>query len=158
MKIPRIYLDTSVIGGCFDEEFEEWSNALVADLYKGLFTPLVSTIVTDEIKSAPDNVKAKYKEIITIGSEVLTPNEEALELYEQYAKHEIITQKYANDMMHIALATIGDADILVSWNFKHIVRFDKIRQFNAVNLECGYRTLAIHSPREVTYYEKEKDI
>jgi len=151
MKIPRIYIDTSVIGGCFDEEFQMWSNSLMKDFCNGIFQPVVSTIVTDEIKNAPDKVKSKYKEMIKIGSEVLTPNGEVYELFNQYVKHQIISEKFSNDMMHIALATIGNVDVLVSWNFKHIVRFDKIRLFNAVNLEYGYKTLAIHAPREVTY-------
>lgn len=60
-------------------------------------------------------------------------------------------------MLHIALATVADVDLLVSWNFKHIVRFDKIRLFNAVNLEQGYKPLAIHSPREVTTHETNPD-
>lgn len=60
--------------------------------------------------------------------------------------------KFRSDMLHIALATVAEADLLVSWNFKHIVRFDKIRLFNAVNLEQGYKSLSIHSPREVTTY------
>ena len=71
-----------------------------------------------------------------------------------YEKHEIIPAKFRNDMLHIALATIADADILVSWNFKHLVRYDKIQQFNALNIENGYRAVAIYFPREVTYYEK----
>lgn len=70
-----------------------------------------------------------------------------------YEKHEIIPAKFRNDMLHIALATIADADILVSWNFKHLVRYDKIQQFNALNIENGYRAVAIYFPREVTYYE-----
>jgi hypothetical protein len=60
-------------------------------------------------------------------------------------------------MLHIALATVADADVLVSWNFKHIVRFDQIRLFNAANLEQGYKPLSIHSPREVTSYERDSD-
>jgi len=62
--------------------------------------------------------------------------------------------EFRNDMIHIALATVANVDILVSWNFKHIVRFDKIRSFNAINLEKGYKALQIYSPREVTFYEK----
>jgi hypothetical protein len=75
MKKLRIYIDTSVIGGCFDAEFSEWSNS------------------------------------------------------------------------------VAEADLLVSWNFRHIVHFDKIRLFNSVNLEMGYKPLQIYSPREVTKTE-----
>ena len=61
MKIPRIYIDTSVIGGCFDDEFNVWSNALFDDLRKGLFKPMISSVVTEEIKVAPDWVKKQYE-------------------------------------------------------------------------------------------------
>jgi hypothetical protein len=58
-------------------------------------------------------------------------------------------------MMHIALSSVHGVDILVSWNFRHIVHFEKIVKFNAVNLEYGYRQLMILSPREVTSYETD---
>jgi hypothetical protein len=154
MKIPRIYIDTSVIGGCFDDEFNVWSNALFDDLRKGLFKPMISSVVTEEIKVAPDWVKKQYEELLKIGARVLSPDKQSFELIRQYEKHEIIPIKFRNDMLHIAVATIAEADILVSWNFKHIVRYDKIQQFNAVNIENGYKAIAIYSPREVTYYEK----
>ena len=60
-----------------------------------------------------------------------------------------------DDGLHIALATINKIDLLVSWNFKHIVHFDKIRLFNAVNIEYGYKSIEIYSPREVTTVEKD---
>ena len=59
-------------------------------------------------------------------------------------------------MLHIAIATIAEADVLVSWNFQHIVRLDKIRQFNSVNIELGYKQLTIYSPREVASYETDE--
>jgi hypothetical protein len=153
MKIPTVYLDTSVIGGCFDEEFSVWSNALFVDISKGFFKPLLSSIVADEIENAPLPVRNKYQELLN-NAQVLTPDKRSFELLRGYEKHDIIPKKYRNDMLHIAIATIANADILVSWNFKHIVRYDKIQQFNAVNIENGYRTISIFSPREVTYHEK----
>lgn len=148
-----MYIDTSVIGGCCDEEFQTWSNALFEDIRKGLFKPMISSVVEEEIEAAPVDVKNKYAELLSIGAHILSPDKHAFELMQQYSKHEIIPVKFRNDMLHIALATIAEADILVSWNFKHIVRYDKIQLFNAVNIENGYRTVAIYSPREVTFYE-----
>ena len=58
-------------------------------------------------------------------------------------------------MLHIAVATVGEVDVVVSWNFKHIVRLDKIQLFNGINIELGYRPLAIYSPREVATYGRE---
>jgi hypothetical protein len=69
-------------------------------------------------------------------------------------EHRILPESYSADALHIALATVAKVDLLVSWNFKHIVRFDKIRLFNAVNREAGYKEIEIYSPREVTRYEQ----
>ena len=88
--------------------------------------------------------------------EILEVGDEALELLASYQKRQILGSKYRNDMLHIALATVAEVDILVSWNFRHIVRFDKIRLFNAVNLEFGYKRLEIYSPRGVTTYGKNQ--
>lgn len=74
---------------------------------------------------------------------------------EAYEKNKILTPKFMEDMIHIALATVANVDVVVSWNFKHIVHLDKIRLFNAVNLKMGYKELEIYSPREVTNYEEE---
>ena len=79
--------------------------------------------------------------------------EEAVNLSEIYISHGALPPKFRNDLLHIALATVANVDVLVSWNFKHIVRLEKIRIFNAVNLELGYKTLQIHSPQEVATYE-----
>ncbi len=92
--------------------------------------------------------------MIKIGVEILEPDQEALDLMKEYQKKQIISDKYSNDLLHIAIATIS-AEVLVSWNFKHIVKLDKIQQFNATNLSCGYRAITIYSPREVAYYEEE---
>lgn len=157
MKIQRVYLDTSVIGGCFDPEFTEWSNGLIQDLRDGLFKPLLSQVTSAEVENAPEQVQEIYAELLALDSETITVTESALELASAYQARNIITPNFRNDGLHIALATIAEADILVSWNFKHIVRFDKIRLFNAVNLEYGYKPLQIYSPREVTTYETTND-
>ena len=78
---------------------------------------------------------------------------EVLALVARYETKKILNAKFRPDMQHIALATIASVDALVSWNFKHIVRLEKIRLFNAVNVESGYPVLSIRSPREVTTYE-----
>lgn len=154
MKRQRIYVDTSVIGGCFDPEFAPWSNGLMRDFREGTFRPVVSDVVAAEVESAPANVKAKYGEMLDLGAEVVTEMEEARNLADSYQQHGILPEKFDSDCLHIALGTVAAVDMLVSWNFKHIVRFDKIRMFNAVNREAGYKELEIYSPREVTHYEE----
>ena len=155
MKKLRIYVDTSVIGGCFDKEFIIWSNGLFKDFQLGNFQPIVSEIVAIEIKKAPQPVKDKYLELLSFGAESLSVNDEVYALVDEYEKKNILTPKFTEDMVHIALATVANVDIVVSWNFKHIVHFDKIRQFNAVNLSLGYKKLEIYSPREVTNYDEK---
>ena len=156
MKIQRVYLDTSVIGGCFDPEFAEWSNGLIQDLRDGLFKPLLSQVTAFEIQDAPEQVQELYAELLGLG-EFIEATDNAAELADAYQAHNILTPKFYDDGLHIALATIAEADVLVSWNFKHIVRFDKIRLFNAVSLEYGYKPLQIYSPREVTTYGTTND-
>ncbi len=155
MKVPRVYIDTSVLGGCFDDEFAPWSNGLMRDIRRGLFIPVLSEIVTVEVANAPVNVQTLYAELVSGSAEVLTVNRSALELAEAYQQRGILTPKFYNDGVHIALATVADVDLLVSWNFKHVVHYDKIRKFNAVNLEWGYKPLQIFSPREVVSYDEE---
>ncbi len=155
MKIQRIYVDTSVIGGCFDPEFEKWSNGLFRDFKEGNFKPVISEIVAEEIGEAPDFVKNKYAELIDLNAEFTEISEDSLILLSAYQQHKVLGEKYRNDMLHISLATVAGVNILTSWNFRHIVHFDKIRAFNAVNIENGYKELEIYSPREVTTYGED---
>jgi predicted nucleic acid-binding protein len=157
MRSQRIYIDTSVIGGCFDAEFATWSNGLFKDFRLGAYRPVVSEIVSAEIEDAPEPVRRKYAELLGLGAEVLEVNESILLLADTYQKRKILTPNFYDDGLHIALATAAEVDLLVSWNFKHIVHFEKIRLFSAVNLELGYKPLQIYSPREVTHYGNEGD-
>lgn len=156
MKVQRVYIDTSVIGGCHDEEFAPWSNGLMYDFRLGTFKPVVSEIVDAEIESAPKQVRLTYAELLRLDHEFIRATKEAVELAEAYLEQDILTRKFADDALHIALASIAEVDVLVSWNFKHIVHFDKIRSFTAVNIERGYKPLSIYSPREVTNYEGDE--
>jgi len=156
MKKPRIYVDTSVIGGCFDPEFELWSNELVEDFRQGRFALVLSDVTATEIEPAPRVVRELHSELLSI-AEILTVTEEASAVLAAYEEHKVLGPRFRNDMLHIALATVAAVDVLVSWNFRHIVRLDKMQQFNGVNLELGYRALAIYSPREVTTYGRERE-
>jgi hypothetical protein len=149
----RIYIDTSVLGGCFDPEFSTWSNGLIRDFRARRLVPVLSDVTAAEVQEAPERVRELHREILTIAESVLPLTEEALSLVAAYAARRILPAKYDADMRHIALATLDRVDALVSWNFKHIVRLEKIRLFNEVNVQSGHQTLSILSPREVTTYE-----
>jgi hypothetical protein len=150
----RIYVDTSVIGGCFDAEFAPWSRGLIEDFRARRFSPMVSDVTAAEIEKAPPAVQRVFEEILELGATVLAIDRQALHLLGAYQRRRILAPRFRNDMLHIAVATVAAVDALVSWNFRHIVRLDRIRAFNAVNEDEGYGQLAIHSPREVTTHER----
>ena len=153
MEHFRIYIDTSVLGGCFDPEFASWSNGLMRDFRAGRLVPVLSDVTAAEVASAPAPVRDLHQEMLGLAGAVLPVTSAVLVLVTQYEKKKILGAKFRADMQHIALATIAEVDALVSWNFKHIVRLEKIRSFNAVNVESGYQVLSIRSPREVTTHE-----
>ncbi len=81
--------------------------------------------------------------------------EEAILLAESYLAENVVGKSSRTDCYHIAIATVLKADILVSWNFKHIVNIQRIRGYNAVNLLRGYQTIEIRTPREIFDYEND---
>lgn len=149
----RIYVDTSVIGGCFDAEFVTWSNALMRDFRAKRLVPVLSDVTAAEVAAAPMGVRRLHQELLVLGGGVLPVTPPVLTLVAAYEARRILPKKFTADMTHIALATIAKVDAIVSWNFRHIVRLEKIRLFNTVNVELGYRALSIRSPREVIAYE-----
>ncbi|MEF8866671.1 MAG: hypothetical protein V5A20_13015 [Salinibacter sp.] len=155
MKVQRVYIDTSVVGGCHDEKFAPWSNVLMEDFRRGRFRPVVSDVIDADIQDAPSEVRHTYFDLLDLEHRFVETTEEAEHLANTYLKREILTPNYYDDALHIALSTVEEVDVLTSWNFKHIVHFDKIRRFNAVNLELGYKQIEIRTPQEVTSYGKE---
>jgi predicted nucleic acid-binding protein len=153
MKTTRIYVDTSVIGGCCDPEFQVWSTGLLADFKAGVYALLLSELTEAEIADAPAKVRDIYEEFKDQAEETLELTPEVLELADAYVQRGILSPNFQDDARHIALATVAGADLVASWNFKHIVHFEKIQKFNAINLEKGYKTIAIYSPREVTKHD-----
>lgn len=154
MKTQRIYLDTSVIGGCHDKEFASWSKGLMKDFRLRNYIPVLSKLTLDEVSAAPKPVRETMKALLTHEAEILEITESAIELSEQYLNRKILTPKFREDSLHIAIASLSMVDVLVSWNFKHIVHYDKIQLFNAVNMENGVKPISIYTPREVTNYEE----
>jgi hypothetical protein len=130
---------------------------LFKDFRLGTYSAVVSEVVAAEIEDAPEPVRQRYAELLALGAEVLQPDDSVVALADIYQQRKILTPKFYDDGLHIALATSAEVDLLVSWNFKHIVHYEKIRLFNAVHLELGYKPLQIYSPREVTHYEDESD-
>ncbi len=151
----RIYIDTSVFGGYFDEEFSEHTIKLFDRIKKGEFILLYSEVTQDELENAPEKVKRLVKSLKVEFTEFIETNNEAVDLATEYITEKIVGQISYADCLHIALATINRADFLVSWNFKHIVNIQRISGYNSINIKNGYKQLEIRSPREFIKYEDD---
>ena len=150
----RIYIDTSVIGGCYDEEFQLWSNILIREIIDGKRIAIISDITVDEIEDASEKVRNKFLELLNSNNvDLIESDTECKELAEAYISENVLTKKSYEDALHIAIATLNNSTLLTSWNFKHIVNYDRIRLFNAVNLKNGYNLLEIRSPRDIINIE-----
>ena len=143
MHKKRIYIDTSVIGGCFDQPFEYWSNLLFNEFISGKKIAVVSRVTVDEVSQAPANIIRKLEEIPFNFLEVLIITAEARNLAEHYINNKVVSRKFYEDALHIALATIAKVDVLVSWNFRHIVNLGRISKYNGINKFYGYNELEI---------------
>ena len=153
MKL-RIYTDTSVIGGCLDPEFQVASSRLVERFKLGEAVIVLSELTLLELVDAPEKVRDVLKAIPEENREYLDLTTEARELAERYLNEGVIGPGKRIDAQHIAIATISRVDVLVSWNFRHIVNLARIRGYNSVNLRQGYPVLEIRSPLEVFVDEK----
>lgn len=153
-RILKVYADTSVYGGVFDEEFEEASKLFFKQVDMGIFELIISPIVIDEIDPAPKHVRDLFYGYAN-ESTILDVHEEIIQLHNQYISKGIVGKNCKADALHVAFATVSECNIIVSWNFKEIVHFQKIPMYNAVNKINGYNNIAIHTPEEVIYYEEE---
>ncbi|RLD10914.1 MAG: PIN domain protein [Chlamydiae bacterium] len=149
----RIYTDTSVIGGCFDDEFKKGSRALFNMFRSELATIVISNLTLAELENAPEPVQNILKEIPDTSIEYINLTEEAKELANNYLNEKVVSNKFIVDAQHIAIATVNRVDVLVSWNFKHIVNLKRIYSYNSINLKMGYPILEIRNPLEVINYE-----
>lgn len=152
MKGIRVYIDTSIIGGIFDTEFQNASEIFFKQVKENKFHLIISALVQEEIVAAPENVKSFLNELKSDAT-LIEVSEAALKLRETYLKANIVTRKSSNDALHVALATVNNCPMILSWNFKHIVHYEKITLYNSINILEGYQKISIYSPLEVISYE-----
>jgi hypothetical protein len=130
--VERIYLDTSVFGGYFEPEFELWTKVLFDRISKGDFKVIVSRLTDIELENAPEQVRNLALSLPEKQVEWLDISSQAVDLADKYIAEKVVGQTSHSDCIHIAIATLHYADVLVSWNFKHIVNHLRIRGYNAV--------------------------
>jgi predicted nucleic acid-binding protein len=136
-------------------EFEKETKLLFEDITKGEFDVFYSSLTEDELIKAPQRVRELINELPKNSKRKVELTEEATHLADCYIAENVVGKTSREDCLHIAMATVYRADILVSWNFKHIVNVKRIRGYNAINLKYGYATIDIRSPKEIISYEKE---
>lgn len=148
MKTPRIYADTSAIGGCLDEEFRVASGLLFEAFVAGRAVLVLSDLTLLELQLAPEAVRRVLDQVPESHREFAAFIADAEALAERYIEAGVIGPGMRVDAQHIATATVHRVDVLVSWNFKHIVNLPRIHGYNSVNLRHGYPLLEIRSPQE----------
>ena len=145
----RTYVDTSVIGGCEDDEWREHSNRLMEAFACGDRIMVISDVTLDELSTAPAAVRGHLSRVPAANLEAVKLGREAIDLAEDYISTGVVVPRLRPDAQHIAIATVARVDVLVSWNFRHIVNLERIHGYNSLNLRRGYPLLEIRTPREV---------
>jgi predicted nucleic acid-binding protein len=148
----KIYIDTSVVGGYFDEEFKEATIKLFERLDNNEIIFVVSDLLDLELINAPQQVKEHLLKYSVDKFQRVELNEEAIKLADTYINEKVVGKTSVEDCRHIAMATIHKVDVLASWNFKHIVNLDRIKGYNSVNLRLGYSMIEIRSPKDLVNY------
>ena len=149
----RVYADTSVFGGVFDPEFSAPSKKFFDEVGAGRFVLVISPVVEEELKQAPDTIRSFFASVAEFASEVEITRE-AIALQQQYIERGVVAERSLTDALHVAMATVSECELIVSWNFKDIVHFEKIPKYNAVNVLNGYAHIDIHSPLEVIQHDE----
>lgn len=156
MNAIRVYADTSVFGGVFDTEFEELSRTFFEQVRSGAVELVVSSVVVDELRDAPNHVRDFFGELLPKIVR-LDVDEDAYDLQQAYVRARVVGLKWETDALHVAAATVAGCRAIVSWNFKHIVNFRRIPLYNAVNQAQGYGSIAIHTPPEVVLDDDDEE-
>ena len=149
----RIYADTSVFGGMFDVEFQRPTRVFFEQVRDGRFHLVSSTLVLDELSEAPRKVQGFFNEMASV-AEVTDVPPDSIVLRDAYLKAGIVGAASLADAQHVAIATVLACVTIVSWNFRHIVHFQKVPLYNGVNRVQGYPEIGIYTPQEVIGYEE----
>jgi hypothetical protein len=130
---------------------------LTLNLKNGLTIAVISDITLDELSDAPQNVQEIFNKIPEDNLEIIISDNESRKLADLYVLEGVVSKKYYEDALHIAISTINQVNVLASWNFKHIVNLERIRLYNAVNLKNGYSMLEIRNPREILKFSEDEE-
>ena len=146
-RIQRIYVDTSVVGVIADEESKRLQTQPFWNAVRnGEIVVIVSDVLEGELTGAPQRVRDFFGSLPESQIERIESTEESNRLAEQYIAENVVGESSLTDCKHIALATVSHADVLVSWNCKHIVNVQRGKGYNNVNEKLGYPRIEIRTP------------
>ena len=157
MRTPTLYLDTSTIGGYFDDEWKDATQELWRQMEAGQWKFVTSTAAVAELEQAPERVRELFKTSFE-PENVFDVTDEMDELAAAYVAHGVVPPKYQDDARHVAACTIWRIDFLVSWNFKHLVNVQREAGFNGVNLLKGYPPIRVVNPLEIIYGNQDQSL
>jgi len=150
MPVPTLYLDTSVIGGYFDTEWMKGTRELWRLMELGLCQFVTSSVTVDEITLAREHVRDLFA-LHFDTSAILPLTDDARALADIYIRHGVLPQNCLNDARQVAVCTLAGINLLVSWNFKHLVNPERKKGFHAINMLQGQPHVSIVTPWEVIY-------
>jgi len=152
----KVYPDASVFGGYSDDEFAESTKPFFDAILAGQATALISDTLVDELRFAPDQVRALLRRVMECGCEHLLVRPETVALRNAYLRAGVLAPKWADDALHVAHAVIARADVIVSWNFRHLVNPQRIRGFSGVDVAEGYGPVVIMTPADIAGVLEDK--
>lgn len=158
MRKIRVYADTSVFGGPLDKQFAGPSSRFFQRVKAGEFVLVVSRMVLRELYAAPEEVRKGLTDLPSSALEYIEVDEDVETLADAYLAAGIVGPASRDDAVHVAAATAAGADLILSWNFRHIVNYNRIHKYNGVNALNGYPAIEIHSPLEIDDADEDKDI
>ncbi|OHD13346.1 MAG: hypothetical protein A2086_14670 [Spirochaetes bacterium GWD1_27_9] len=160
MKKLKIYLDTSIISFLYADDSPDYKKATIDffDNYLDKYDVYITEFVIAELDNTKDEIlKDKFRiavkkynlKILNIDEE---NKESIIQLAKKYISNKIIPESKFDDALHIAICSIYDFDILLSWNFKHIANIKKQIQINIINMQESFlKELYLVNPLEVIY-------
>ena len=149
----KLYIESSVINFAFATDdlnrVKITQKFFEVDIKK--HEPFISELVLEEIEKTQGLKREKMSNfVLNHGFRVLPNSEEAEKLAFKYVEVGLIPEKYLNDAIHIALASVNKIEVLVSWNMEHIVKLKTIVGVNKINKQEGYASILIITPEEVS--------
>jgi predicted nucleic acid-binding protein len=150
MKTLKLYLDTSIISHLEAPDVpdkEADTKRLWEKIKAGEFEAFISPVVIMEIDNCHEPKRSFLRgELQATPHTVLKRIDEVASLADQYVAAKILRPRDYNDCLHIAFTRVYNCDMLISWNFNHLVNIKTINGVKSVNALAGYEETRIYSP------------